>query len=182
MSGCARLWDISDPYQPHPLSTLTGHTSAIYSVAFSRDGHTLATTSVDGTARLWDISDPHQPHPLNTLTGHTSAVTRWRSAPTGTPWPPAAPTAPPGCGKPTSIVSPLESVPSPPPSPTASGITTCPGWRTTPRAYELAGQTRHCPVRTTNLGNRRGYEGARNLNSALQNVVGPVDRCRLMPP
>ena len=58
-----------------PYATpLTGHTDTVNSVAFSPNGHTLATTSHDHTARLWDIGDPHQPIPLGTLTGHTSAV------------------------------------------------------------------------------------------------------------
>ncbi|MBV9314373.1 MAG: TIR domain-containing protein [Pseudonocardia sp.] len=70
----ARLWDISDPHHPTPLSTLTGHTSFIPSVAFSPDGHTVATASDDHTARLWDISDPQHPTPLSTLTGHTGVV------------------------------------------------------------------------------------------------------------
>jgi WD40 repeat protein len=43
-------------------------------VAFSPDGHTLATTSYDTTAPLWNISDPHHPTPLGTLTGHTGSV------------------------------------------------------------------------------------------------------------
>jgi WD40 repeat protein len=43
-------------------------------VAFSRNGHTLATTSYDRTARLWDVSDSRHPSPLATLTGHTNIV------------------------------------------------------------------------------------------------------------
>jgi WD40 repeat protein len=35
--------------------TLTGHGSSVLSVAFSPDGKTLATGSVDNTARLWDV-------------------------------------------------------------------------------------------------------------------------------
>jgi WD40 repeat protein len=59
----------------NPYSTrLIGHTTDVMSVAFSRDGHTLATGSIDKTVRLWDVSDPHKPSPLATLTGHTSGV------------------------------------------------------------------------------------------------------------
>ena len=65
------------------VTRLTGHTSAVYSVALSYDGHTLATASRDATARLWDISNPHQPIPLATLTGHTSDVTGVAFSPDG---------------------------------------------------------------------------------------------------
>lgn len=35
---------------------LSGHSSDVYPVAFSPDGHTLASGSADGTARLWDTA------------------------------------------------------------------------------------------------------------------------------
>ncbi|MGH3809610.1 MAG: TIR domain-containing protein, partial [Pseudonocardiaceae bacterium] len=58
-----------------PYATrLTGHTSAVDSVAFSPDQHTLATASLDGIARLWDVGDPHHPASLSTFIGHTSAI------------------------------------------------------------------------------------------------------------
>jgi len=41
-------------------------------VAFSTDGHTLATSSPDGTARVWDIRTRK---PLARLTGHGNSVT-----------------------------------------------------------------------------------------------------------
>ena len=48
---------------------------AVYSVAFSPGGHTLASGGTDGTVRLWDVTDPAHPRPLGQpLTGGTSAV------------------------------------------------------------------------------------------------------------
>ena len=43
---------------------LTGHTSIVDSVAFSPDGHTLASGSADDTVRLWNLTDPAHPGPL----------------------------------------------------------------------------------------------------------------------
>jgi WD40 repeat protein/energy-coupling factor transporter ATP-binding protein EcfA2 len=78
-----RLWDITTPHHPRPLSILTGHTHYVPSVAFSPDGHLLATASDDTTARLWDIHDPRHPSPLAILTGHTSVVSSVAFSPDG---------------------------------------------------------------------------------------------------
>lgn len=44
-------------------------------MAFSPDGHTLATANDDHTVRLWDVRDPRHPAALAApLTGHTSFV------------------------------------------------------------------------------------------------------------
>jgi WD40 repeat protein len=58
------------------LSTpLAGHTDRVTTVAFSPDGHTLATGSDDHTVRLWNVADPAHSIPLGPpLTGHTNTV------------------------------------------------------------------------------------------------------------
>jgi WD40 repeat protein len=50
---------------------LVGHTMQVYSVAFSPDSKTLASSSFDGTARLWQVPDGA---PLKILRGHQKAV------------------------------------------------------------------------------------------------------------
>ncbi|MBL7500315.1 TIR domain-containing protein [Frankia sp. CNm7] len=53
----ARLWDLTVPKKPRQLAALTGHTAAVWSVAFSADGRTLATVS-GPRLRLWAVEDP----------------------------------------------------------------------------------------------------------------------------
>ena len=72
LDGTIRLWDVADPAHPRPLSQplTSGGIAAVDSVAFSPDGHTLASGNLDGTIRLWDVADPAHPRPLGQpLTG-----------------------------------------------------------------------------------------------------------------
>eukprot|EP00899_Mesostigma_viride_P016657 jgi/Mesvir1/24993/Mv16951-RA.1 len=57
-------------------STMTGHTEAVLSVAFSPDGKRLASGSGDATVRFWDLTTAT---PLHTGKGHTNWVlcTSW---------------------------------------------------------------------------------------------------------
>jgi WD40 repeat protein len=50
----AALWDITDRTHPARNTTLD-HTEAVYAVAFSPDGHALATGTINGNVMLWDL-------------------------------------------------------------------------------------------------------------------------------
>ena len=62
------LWDLTSEERK---TTLTGHTSWVYSVAFSPDGSTLAMGSDDKKVRLWDVASGQT---KTVLTGHSDTV------------------------------------------------------------------------------------------------------------
>lgn len=65
-------------------SVLSGHAQAVYAVAFSPDGRTLATGAGDDTIRLWSLADPAHPVPLGRpLTGHRDWVYWLQFSPDG---------------------------------------------------------------------------------------------------
>jgi WD40 repeat protein/tRNA A-37 threonylcarbamoyl transferase component Bud32 len=53
------------------LRILQGHFQTVYSVAFSPDGRTLASGSLDKTIKLWDAASGHL---IRTLAGHSDLV------------------------------------------------------------------------------------------------------------
>ncbi|TCO53729.1 helix-turn-helix domain-containing protein [Actinocrispum wychmicini] len=76
-----RLWDLTDQKRPVALGTATDRAGPLATVAFSPDGHTVATTS--DVARLWDVGDPTRPTELATLTGHGGRVSSVAFGPDG---------------------------------------------------------------------------------------------------
>ena len=97
-----QLWDVANPAHPRPIGPgLSSSTTNINRVAFSPDGHTLASGNADGTIQLLDIANPAHPRPIGQPLGSGAGVGSVAFASlTGTPWPAATSTAPSGCGMP----------------------------------------------------------------------------------
>ena len=62
---------VKDAVTDRVLTTLRGHTDAIYCIAFSPDGTRIATASHDQTIKIWDAADGRE---VLTLRGHTHVV------------------------------------------------------------------------------------------------------------
>jgi WD40 repeat protein len=66
--------------QPKLRHTLKGHTDWVFSVAYSPDGKTLASGSIDKTITLWDVTTGKE---RATLKGHTVGVLSVAYSPDG---------------------------------------------------------------------------------------------------
>lgn len=53
----AQLWDVTDPWRPVLLTTLTGHSGPVLDAEFTPDGRSLVTAGQDATLRFWS-NDP----------------------------------------------------------------------------------------------------------------------------
>ncbi|MGH3913011.1 MAG: AAA family ATPase, partial [Pseudonocardiaceae bacterium] len=71
--GAVILWNLTDSAQPRQLGSPLRHAEAVHSVAFSSDGHTLATASA-GNVQLWDLTSPTQSHLLASPPDHYGRV------------------------------------------------------------------------------------------------------------
>jgi len=74
----AKIWDASGSKE---FRALQGHSDSVWTVVFSADGRSLASSSFDGTARSWDIATGQ---PLWTMPGgHTDRVRSLALSPDG---------------------------------------------------------------------------------------------------
>ena len=71
-----KLWDLPSGRELH---TLSGHSDRVYSVAFSADGHTLASGSFR-SIKLWDVDSGQE---LRTFSGDFGAVNSLAFSPDG---------------------------------------------------------------------------------------------------
>jgi WD40 repeat protein/transcriptional regulator with XRE-family HTH domain len=78
-----QLWDISDPAQPHRLTTLTGPTNTVYALAFSPDGTILAAGSADGLVHRWRLTSSGAERALAPLSGADGYVQSVAFSPDG---------------------------------------------------------------------------------------------------
>ena len=71
------FWDTASGQQ---IGAIKGHGKGVNSVAFSRDGKLIASSSTDNTIKIWDVASKRE---LRTLTGHTSNIESLDFSPDG---------------------------------------------------------------------------------------------------
>ena len=69
--GFANLAQLRDPNSGAVRHVLAGHTGFVNSLAFTPDGKTLVTASLDRTVRLWNVADGKH---ARTLDAHAAEV------------------------------------------------------------------------------------------------------------
>ncbi|WP_462188261.1 MULTISPECIES: WD40 repeat domain-containing serine/threonine protein kinase [unclassified Frankia] len=74
-TDAGRLWDISDPARPRPLSTLDPQATPVHRLALSSSAHLLVTAGEDWSVGLWDVADPGRPVSIQLLIGRAGPVT-----------------------------------------------------------------------------------------------------------
>jgi WD40 repeat protein len=80
--GAVRLWNVASPRRPTLRSTLPHYTTYVPGVAFSPDGHLLATGGYDNQVRLWSV-EAGRPSAVAVLAGRTSDVLAVHFSPDG---------------------------------------------------------------------------------------------------
>jgi mono/diheme cytochrome c family protein len=81
IDGIAYQWKTADGTLVHKYE---GHKDALYALALSPDGQTLATGSYDQKVKLWSVADGKE---IKTLNGHNGGVYGLSFRPDGKCWP-----------------------------------------------------------------------------------------------
>jgi WD40 repeat protein len=71
IGGIAYQWNVGDPAHAELTRKFEGHKDALYALALSPDGKTLATGSYDQKIKLWNVETGAE---IKTLSGHNGAI------------------------------------------------------------------------------------------------------------